>query len=170
MKKILLLLSILIIWGCGSRKVDNTKLKQESTKNEFTENKQRTEIQSEIQGESSAKAERKDLNVSIEPFGDYWFKYGGIEFKGNAKVTVNSSEKKQEKTEKKQEKLNIIYQTEHLKITDTTYKSVYNHKISDKKALPWWLWAIFGTIVYVAGIFTIPLFKYYTNYRIKLKS
>lgn len=159
MKKILLLLSILIIWGCGSRKVDNTKLKQEATKNEFTENKQRTEIQSEKQGESSAKTERKDLNVSIDPFGDYWFKYGGIEFKGNAKVTVNSSEKKQEKTEKKQEKLNITYQTEHLKITDTTYKSVYNHKISDKKALPWWVWVIFGTIVYVAGIITVPLFE-----------
>ncbi|MCT3917560.1 hypothetical protein HZQ04_15980 [Elizabethkingia anophelis] len=170
MKKILLLLSIFIIWGCGSRKVDNTKLKQESTKNEFTENKQRTEIQSETQGESSAKAEIKDLNVSFDPFGDYWFKYGSIEFKGNAKVTVNSSEKKQENTEKKQEKLNITYQTEHLKITDTTYKSVYNHKISDKKALPWWVWAIFGAIIYVAGIFTIPLIKYYTNYRIKLKS
>ncbi|MBG0514106.1 hypothetical protein [Elizabethkingia meningoseptica] len=163
MKKILLLLSILLIWGCGPRKVDNTKLKQEATKNEFTKDKQRTEIQSEKQGESSAKAERKDLNVSIDPFGDYWFKYGGIEFKGNAKVTVNSSEKKQEKTEKKQEKLNIIYQTEHLKITDTTYKSVYNHKISDKKALPWWVWAIFGTIVYVAGIITVPLFEKWTG-------
>ncbi|MEN5132366.1 hypothetical protein [Elizabethkingia anophelis] len=170
MKKILLLLSIFIIWGCGSRKVDNTKLKQEATKNELTENKQRTEIQSEKQGESSAKAERKDLNVSFEPFGDYWFKYGGIEFKGNAKVTVNSSEKKDEKTEKKQEKLNITYQTEHLKVTDTTYKSVYNHKVSDKKALPWWVWLIFGVVIYVSGVLTIPLIKYYTNNRIRLKS
>ncbi|WP_407484446.1 hypothetical protein [Elizabethkingia anophelis] len=160
MKKILLLLSVFIISvNCGSRKVDRTKITENKETNEFTENKQRTEIQSETQGESSAKAERKDLNVSIDPFGDYWFKYGGIEFKGNAKVTVNSSEKKQEKTEKKQEKLNITYQTEHLKITDTTYKSVYNHKISDKKALPWWVWVIFGTIVYVAGIITVPLFE-----------
>ncbi|MDV3508945.1 hypothetical protein CMU89_17165 [Elizabethkingia anophelis] len=159
MKKILLLLSIFIIWGCGSRKVDNTKLKQEATKNEFTEDKQHTEIQSEKQGESSAKAERKDLNVSFEPFGDYWFKYDGIEFKGNAKVTVNSSEKKQEKTEKKQEKLNITYQTEHLKITDTTYKSVYNNKVSDKKALPWYVWLIFGVVIYIAGIITVPLFE-----------
>lgn len=164
MKKILLLLSILIIWGCGSRKVDNTKLKQEATKNEFTENKQRTEIQSEKQGEISAKTERKDFNFSIEPVaGNYSFKYGGIEFNGNAKVTVNSYDKKEEKTEKKQEKLNIMYQTEHLKITDTTYKSVYNHKISDKKALPWWVWLIFGVVIYVAGIITVPLFEKWTG-------
>lgn len=164
MKKLLLLIiSMLLIWGCGSRKVDNTKLKQETTKNEFTEDKQRTEIQSETQGESSAKAERKDHNLSIEPFGDYWFKYDGIEFKGNAKVTVNSSEKKEEKTEKKQEKLNITYQTEHLKISDTTYKSVYNQKISDKKSLPWWGWLIFGVVIYIAGIITVPLFEKWTG-------
>ncbi|MCT4076538.1 hypothetical protein HZP83_08395 [Elizabethkingia anophelis] len=170
MKKILLLLSILIIWGCGSWKVDNTKLKQEATKNEFTENKQRTEIQSEKQGESSVKAERKDLNVSFEPFGDYWFKYGSIEFKGNAKVTVNSSEKKQEKTEKNKEVLKTINYRNTINKVITTYKSQYNHKVSDKKALPWWVWVIFGVVVYVAGVLTIPLVKYYTNSRIKLKS
>ncbi|MDV3822960.1 hypothetical protein CMU07_09355 [Elizabethkingia anophelis] len=163
MKKIILLLSIFIIWGCGSRKVDNTKLKQEATKNEFTENKQRTEIQSETQGESSAKAERKDLNVSIEPYGDYWFKYNGIEFNGNAKITVGSSDEKKEEQTKVKEAIKTIIDRYVKNITVTTYKSVYNHKNIDKKALPWYVWAIFGVAIYVAGIITVPLFEKWTG-------
>ncbi|MDV3952177.1 hypothetical protein CMT57_09425 [Elizabethkingia anophelis] len=164
MKKILLLLSIFIIWGCGSRKVDNTKLKQEATKNEFTEDKQRTEIQSEIQGESSAKTKRKDFNFSIEPVaGNYSFKYGGIEFNGNAKVTVNYSDEKKEEQTKIKEAIKTVIDRYVKNITVTTYKSVYNHKNIDKKALPWWVWVIFGTVVYVAGIITVPLFEKWTG-------
>lgn len=128
MKKIILLLSIFIIWGCGSRKVDNTKLKQEATKNEFTEDKQHTEISQEKTGESSAKTERKNINLSIEPFGDYWFKYNGIEFKGNAKVTVGSSDEKKEEQTKVKTAIKTVIDRYIKNITVTTYKSVYNHK------------------------------------------
>ncbi|MDV2459902.1 hypothetical protein CMU99_16415 [Elizabethkingia anophelis] len=160
MKKIILLLSIFIIWGCGSRKVDNYKNKGSYENKSITKSESGGEISSNEKLESSYSIERNNLNIGIKSNGsEYSFKWGGFEFTGNADVTV-SDNKQNERTKIKWEywkHYTYYYITNHINITNETWLT--HHKVSDKKALPWWVWVIFGAVVYVAGIITVPLFE-----------
>ncbi|HFI4796540.1 TPA: hypothetical protein ACGQK4_002259 [Elizabethkingia anophelis] len=55
MKKIILLLSLFVMWSCGTRKVDNYKNKQVNDSKELTENKSGGEVSEKTEGEATYK-------------------------------------------------------------------------------------------------------------------
>ncbi|WP_284357495.1 hypothetical protein [Elizabethkingia anophelis] len=163
MKRIAILILSVLLFGCGTRKVDNYKNKQENDSKELTESKSGGEVSEKTKGEATYKTKLNDFNIQIGSKGkEYRINYNGFEFVGNADLILSNKDKKEEN------KIKWIYQNhytyynlfKHYNVTHQKWET--HHKTSESKRDSWWLYIL----IYLVGLATIPGIKLLINKRI----
>ncbi|MDE5526624.1 hypothetical protein [Elizabethkingia meningoseptica] len=160
MKKIILLLSLFIMWSCGTRKVDNYNNKQINDSKELTESKSGGEVSEKAEGESTYKTKLNDFNIQIGSKGkEYRINYNGLEFVGNADLTLSNKDQKEENKVKWVYKKHFTYYNVFKRYNITYQKWVTHHKTSESKRDSWWLYALIAALFFGGGFYMAIKFK-----------
>ena len=155
MKK-LLIIAVIFIISCGSRK-NQTEIATEKAKVEsITTASVEKNIEQKTESKTDLATFFEQYQFSVASDGQpYRFKFGELEYQGSATV---SFEKKTEKKEQKTYTLqNITYQSQLTYKTKTNYvtKTRYKTKETQSSRPMWWLYVL----LYLVGLATVPLIK-----------
>lgn len=163
MKRIAILLLSILLFGCGTRKVDNYKNKQINDFKELTESKSSGEVSEKTEGEATYKTKLNDFNIQIGSKGqEYRINYNGFEFVGNADLILSNKDQKEETKVKWVYQNHYTYYNVFKHYNVIHQKWVTHHKTSESKRDSWWLYVL----IYLIGLATIPGIKLLINKRI----
>ncbi|MDV3768102.1 hypothetical protein CMU26_00910 [Elizabethkingia anophelis] len=146
--------------GCGTRKVDNYNNKQINDSKELTESKSGGEVSEKAEGEATYKTKLNDFNIQIGSKGqEYRINYNGVEFVGNADLTLSNKYQKEENKVKWVYKKHFTYYNVFKRYNITYQKWVTHHKTSESKRDSWWLYALIAALFFGGGFYTAIKFK-----------
>lgn len=158
MKKIILLLLSIILITCGTRTKQTEKEKTNVSGSQKIEQTKDESFKSSAEAKTDLSQFLKQTGLKINSIGKpYTLQYNGAVFSGDANLEFSDREDKTT--------IKTVTRTYLILATKTTYKSLTHHKtIYHKKNMDlkserssWWL----HILLYLAGLATIPLIKYF---------
>ena len=157
MKKILHILTILLLINCGTRKT-STEITKESVSFSTGQNLSKTE-ESETKSETSIDFSKflENQNIAVIADGNpFTINYKGFTYSGTAPVEI--SNKKEHIKTKFVQNIKTIYKSEIQYQTKTIYKTqiIFKEKKSESKRPMFWTYIL-------SGVLSIVLFLFLTN-------
>ena len=159
MKKILQILTILLLINCGTRKTSTDKLKENTTFSTGQNLSKTEEVESKSETSIDFSKVLDNLNVAVIADGNpFTINYKGFIYSGTAPIEI--SNKKEETKTKFLQKIRTIYKSKINYQTKTTYKSqiIFKEKKSESKRPSFWLYVLYVPI-FIMGVITVPILK-----------
>lgn len=155
MKKFIWISFLMILIGCGSRKVKTEKQSEKFDTKTEQKTETKSETTSEKSGETSYNLTSDLLNFNIEPINGipavFSFDYNGKKISGETTGKLNFSNEKRK--EEIQTKFREVIQTTHVTKTNyqthTTYKTVQKSKETEREPYPVIMWIGLGIVITV---------------------